>query len=132
MFDTLYGTKSFQPKPFCQFLVKSGEKALAEEIALSAIEKSRGQGEHVSFVLEELLYHSDDPEELLKAVNQLLVGTEHQSGKDVLFQWNLQHGYTDKAFGTALLITDEGERVKCALPLAILQSVSEGGSHWSV
>jgi hypothetical protein len=33
MFDTLYGTTSFQPKPFCQFLVKNGEMALAEQIA---------------------------------------------------------------------------------------------------
>ena len=120
MFDTLYGTKSFQSKAFCEFLVKNGEKALAEQIALASIEKSGGKGEHVAFLLEELMPHSDEPETLVSSVKELLSrrGTEGQSGKDVLIQWFMQQGSSHEAFSLALIITDEAERLKEALPLA--------------
>jgi hypothetical protein len=56
MFDTLFGTKNFDPKPFCYFLIRSGERALAEEIALAALELPCGSiVSQVSFVLDELL-----------------------------------------------------------------------------
>jgi hypothetical protein len=117
MFDTLYGTRSFQPKAFCLFLLKKGENALAEQIALAAIEKSYGMGTHVSFVLEELVPQSDAPEDLVRSVQDLLSDVKEQSGKDALIEWFLQHDKTDEAFATALLIREENERLKRALPL---------------
>lgn len=119
MFDTLHGTRSFQPKPFCEFLIKSGERLLAEQIALAAMEKSRGKGDNVAFILEELLPNSSESDEMLRSVKEVL-SDDHceQSGKDVFFQWNMTHGNTDEAFATILLITDEVERLKRALPLA--------------
>lgn len=119
MFDTLYGTKSFEPSPFCQFLVNSGERALAEQIALAAIEKAEEKGQHVSFVLEEMVPHSDEPVDLVTAVRELLVDTTDESGREALFQWTLQHGSSEEKFAAALLNSDEGLRLRHALPFAV-------------
>lgn len=71
-------------------------------------------GTHVSFILEEP--QSDEPKELVSLVQDLLSKVKEQSGKHVLFQWYLQRTRTDEAFASALLITEENERLMHALP----------------
>jgi hypothetical protein len=118
MFDSLFATNSFQAKPFCTFLLKSGERSLAEQIAVAAVEKSFGDETSVRFILQELVPNSQEPEELVKWLTQILERRDTEEvGKKVLLEWQVQHGNTEAAFKAALQIKDEMERVKQALPL---------------
>lgn len=72
IFDTLFGTSSFQSKPFCDFLIRMNERSLAEEIALAAVENSYGEEKEVSYLLNELSPHCKDQEVMLKRLTQLL------------------------------------------------------------
>jgi hypothetical protein len=107
MFDTLYGCRSFRPASFVQFLVSTGERGLAEEIALAAIEKSNGSLEHVQFVLDRLVPMSNDAKQLVESLSGILgkqSGAASVGGKDCLAQWHLQQGNSDQAFASALLM----------------------------
>jgi hypothetical protein len=108
MFDTLYGCRSFQPSSFVQFLVNTaGERGLAEEIALAAIEKSHGSLEHVQLVLDQLVPQSNDAQQLVESLSAILgqqSGAASVGGKDYLAQWHLQQGNSDQAFAAALLM----------------------------
>lgn len=120
MFDTLYGSRSFQPKSFVQFLVNTGEKGLAEEIALAAIEKSNGSQEHVKFVLDKLVPTSQDAEHLVVALSDILgkqSGPASVGGKDYLAQWHLQKGNSDQAFAAALLMKSSVNSLKSEMDI---------------
>jgi hypothetical protein len=116
MFDTLYGTKAFDPLPFCQFLVKCGEHALAEEIALAAVEKSCGEARAVHFVLYDLVPNSVLPDDLVQRLTDSLIQSIEE-GKQVLIAWQRENGNTEAAFKAALRISDRSERFRAAVPL---------------
>ena len=74
MYDTLFGTKHFNPKSFCDFLIQSGARSVAEEVALAAIEKTNGSAATVRYVLEQLVPKSQDHENLVSLVKEILQG----------------------------------------------------------
>ena len=49
-----------------------GERGLAEEIALAAVEKSMGEKSDVTYLLHELMLHANDQESLTNRVTELL------------------------------------------------------------
>jgi hypothetical protein len=57
---------SIPPPSFVKFLLKQGEVSLAEQIALCGLSKSNADGKDVSFILEEFLPISDDPDHLVE------------------------------------------------------------------
>jgi hypothetical protein len=116
MFDTLFGTSSFQSKPFCDFLIRMDERSLAEEIALAAVENSYGEAKEIIYLLNELSPHCKDQEVMLKRLTQLLERKDTQlEGKKVLIDWQAQHGNTEAAFEAALQIPDETARFQKAV-----------------
>jgi len=118
MFDSLFGTDSFNPKSFCGFLLTSGARSLAEEIGLAAIENSNGKPCNVSYVLDNLVPGAADPGDLVARVKVLLEHREaSDAGRAVLLDWQIQHGDTEAAFQSALKITDQTTLVKRCLPL---------------
>ena len=120
MFDTLYGTESFDPRSFVTFLARQGEISLAEEIGLAALEKSHGDPSVVRFILNDLVPKSNDAEELARTIERKLSASAlmKNEGKNALVEWQVSRGNTKAAFQAALLLDDEFERVNKALPLA--------------
>lgn len=131
MYDTLFGAEHFNPKSFCDFLIQSGARSVAEEVALAAIEKTNGSAEVVRYVLEHLVPKSRDPETLVGLVKKTLQGNDattttattrspspnREEGKQVLIDWQVRHGNAEDAFQSALLIADELMRVKACIKL---------------
>jgi hypothetical protein len=70
IFHTLYDEPTFDSAPFVKFLLKQGEVALAEQIALYGLSKANADGIDVSFVLEEFLPISDDPDHLVEKATE--------------------------------------------------------------
>mmetsp|Transcript_20174 Transcript_20174/g.58351 ORF Transcript_20174/g.58351 Transcript_20174/m.58351 type:complete len:537 (-) Transcript_20174:107-1717(-) len=118
MFDTLYATRSFDARAFSSFLQRQGEHSLAEQIAIAAVEKSGGDEKSVSFVLKEIVPGSDEPDVLVKAVEELLQSSRRSDGTEFLMGWKMEQGDTEGAFNAALLLSDEYEMLNMALPLA--------------
>jgi hypothetical protein len=119
MFDTLYDEPTFNSAPFVKFLLKQGEVALAEQIALCGLSKSNADGKDASFILEEFLPISDDPDHLIKKIKEELSGkAAEKSGNDALVNWLLSKGREDEAFSTILLHPDEKTNFLSAFPLA--------------
>ena len=125
MYDSLFG-ESFNPTSFCNFLVQSGARSVAEEIGMAAIEKTYGDATTVRYVLEELVPNSVDSETLVQRVKETMTDDPHtpaahermdDEGKKVLLNWQVRHGSKEDAFQSALQITDEHTRVKTCLPL---------------
>jgi hypothetical protein len=107
MFDTLYDKPTFDSAPFVKFLLKQGEVALAEQIALCGLTKSNADGKDVSFILEELLPISDEPDYLVERIQEELSGQEaKKSGNDALVNWLLSKEREEEAFSTILLHPD--------------------------
>lgn len=126
MFDTLYETNSFQPKPFCEYLIGVGQRIMAEQIALAAVEKSRGRASDVRYVLFELVPNSADPNVLVNQVTTELEkrsnpsdmrSTGRDEGKQVLAEWHALRGNTDAAFQAASTVHDEKDRLQKCIPL---------------
>jgi len=120
MFDSLFGTRSFEAKPFCEFLIKTGERSLAEQIALAAVEKSSGSKSDVHYVLFKLAAESSDADGLVERVTKILEGCNpnaSEDGRRVLVQWQVKYGNKDAAFQAALKIPDEVRRFETAYPL---------------
>jgi hypothetical protein len=104
MFDTLYDKPTFDSAPFVKFLLKQGEVALAEQIALCGLEKSNADGKNVSFILEELLPISDEPDHLVEKIQEeLSEKAAKKSGNDTLVNWLLSKEREEEAFSTILL-----------------------------
>jgi hypothetical protein len=119
MFDTLYDEPTFNSAPFVKFLLKQGEVALAEQIALCGLSKSNADGKDVSFILEEFLPISDDPDHLIEKIQDELSGkAAKKSGNDALVDWLLSKEREDEAFLTILLHPDEKINFLSAFPLA--------------
>jgi hypothetical protein len=118
MFDTLFGTESFDPRNFCNFLIRTGERQLAEEIALAALEKSGGAPKTVEYLLHELVVQSKDPELLVKRTKEYVLGLYHCEGKGVLSKWQESQGDSYGAFETAVSLPDVVDCLRAAIPLA--------------
>jgi hypothetical protein len=119
MFDTLYDKLTFNSAPFVKFLLKQGEFALAEQIALCGLSKSNADGKDVSFIVEELLAISDDPDHLVEKIQEELSGQgAKKSGNDALVKWLLSKGREDEAFSTILLHPDENANFISAFSMA--------------
>jgi hypothetical protein len=108
MFDTLFSTNSFDPKAFCQFLVRLGDRAIAEQIGIACIEKSYGKAALVQSVLDDLVPQSEEANEL--------AGGAMAEGKKVYLQWRSEQGNRKRSFEAALKVQKEEERLQKVLP----------------
>jgi hypothetical protein len=119
MFDTLYDKPTFDSAPFVKFLLKQGDVALAEQIALSGLHKSKADGKDVSFILEELLPVSGEPDHLVQKIQEELSGeAAKKSGNAALMNWFLSNGKEEDAFATILLHPDQKEVFLSAFSMA--------------
>jgi hypothetical protein len=117
--STLHDKPTFDSVPFSKFLLKQGEVALAEQIAICGLNRSSADGKAVSFILEELLPLSNEPDHLVTKIQEgLSVITAEQSGIDAWVKWLLSKGREDEAFSSILHYTDEKGIFLAAFPLA--------------
>jgi len=124
MFDSLFGTKHFSAAAFCNFLVSSGEQLLAEQIALAAVERSRGSGFSVDFVLNTLVPTSPSKNDVIASLRGLAHCME-DGGLRLLALWQKEHCSADEAFETALRIKDNLTCLQTTLPMVMAQDAWE-------